>query len=191
MASTRGQCARDPAARSRNSSHTCPAAISRPLPLRSTTSEPEPAAKSPIVAAPPPSPTAISCLGAFRPPAIGARGKTFPPGGRKPAHKRSLALGASTGIRRGGRPYSITPWWLVRGCPTRWAGRTPPYSITLWWSVRGCPTRVVGRTPTMFHNTLVVDQVSESQENQAKQQTTRQSAWVSDEVSWSDTNHVP
>src|SRR4051812_49174302 len=78
-----------PAARSRNSSHTCPAAISRPLPLRSTTSEPEPAAKSPIVAAPPPSPTAISCLGAFRPPAIGARGKTFPPGGRKPAHKRS------------------------------------------------------------------------------------------------------
>src|SRR4051794_28174415 len=32
------------------------------------------------------------------------------------------------------------------------------YSITLWWLVRGCPTRVVGRTPTMFHNTLVVDQ---------------------------------
>jgi hypothetical protein len=43
----------------------------------------------------------------------------------------------------------------------------------------------------MFHNTPVVDEVSESQENQAKQQNARQSAWVSDEVSWSDTNHVP
>ena len=39
----------------------------------------------------------------------------------------------------------------------------------------------------MFHNTLVLIQVSESQENQAKQQNARQSAWVSDEVSWSDT----
>src|SRR3981081_1898080 len=35
------------------------------------------------------------------------------------------------------------------------------YSISPWL-VRGCPTRVVGRTPTMFHNALVVDQVSES-----------------------------
>jgi hypothetical protein len=43
----------------------------------------------------------------------------------------------------------------------------------------------------MFHNTLVVDQVSESQENQAKQQNSRQSGWVSDQVGWSDTNHVP
>jgi hypothetical protein len=43
----------------------------------------------------------------------------------------------------------------------------------------------------MFHNALVVDQVSESQENQAKQQTARQSGKVSDQGSWSDTNHVP
>src|SRR5712671_5300169 len=52
-------------------------------------------------------------------------------------------------------------------------GRTRPYSITLWWLVRGCPTRVVGRTRTMLHNTLVLVQVSESQENQAKQQNSR------------------
>jgi hypothetical protein len=50
-----------------------------------------------------------------------------------------------------------------------------PHSITLWWLVRGCPTRVAGRTRTMFHNALVVDQVSESQENRAKQQSARQS----------------
>src|SRR5712672_4035479 len=36
-----------------------------------------------------------------------------------------------------------------------------------------CPTRVVGRTRTMLHNTLVLVQVSESQENQAKQQNSR------------------
>jgi len=44
-----------------------------------------------------------------------------------------------------------------------------PCSITLWWLI----------------------QVSESQENQAKQQNARRSAWVSDQGSWSDTNHVP
>jgi len=38
-----------------------------------------------------------------------------------------------------------------------------------------CPTRVLGRTRTMFHNALVVDEVSESQENQAKQQNARRS----------------
>ena len=68
-------------------------------------------------------------------------------------------LSASTGVRRGG---------LVGH---------PPCSITLWWLVRGCPTRVVGRTRTMFHNTLVGDQVSESQENQAKQQK-RPTIWI-------------
>src|SRR6266576_6236034 len=57
----------------------------------------------------------------------------------------------------------------------RWAGRTRPYSITLWWLVRGCPTRVVGRTQTMFHNALVVDSISESQVNRAKQQSARRS----------------
>src|SRR6266850_1570023 len=50
----------------------------------------------------------------------------------------------------------------------------------------GCPTRVAGRTRTMFHNTLVLIQVSESQENQAKQQNARRSAGVSDQGSWSD-----
>ena len=41
----------------------------------------------------------------------------------------------------------------------------------------GCPTRVVGRTPAMFHNTLVVGSVSESQENQAKQ-SKRPAIWI-------------
>src|SRR4051812_18392906 len=44
-----------------------------------------------------------------------------------------------------------------------------PCSITLWWLL----------------------QVSERQENQTKQQNARRSAWVSDQGSWSDTNHVP
>ena len=54
-----------------------------------------------------------------------------------------------------------------------------------------CPTRVVGRTRTMFHNTLVGDQVSESQENRAKQQSARRSAWVSDPGELVDSNQPP
>ena len=45
------------------------------------------------------------------------------------------------------------------------SARSPLLSPSIWMG----PTRGVGRTRTMFHNTLVVDQVPESQENQAKQ----------------------
>src|SRR6516165_12663573 len=49
------------------------------LPPRSTTSTPEPAAKPPSVWHHRRSQPAISCLGAFRPPAIGVRGETVIP----------------------------------------------------------------------------------------------------------------
>ena len=60
--------------RSQPNSRPCRVAKLRTLPPRSATSTPAPAAKSPYRSQP-----AISCLGAFRPPAVGVRGETIIP----------------------------------------------------------------------------------------------------------------
>src|SRR5712671_7414602 len=71
----------------------------------------------------------------------------------------------------------------ISWCPTNYPGRTPIKTAGEEQRRPGregaaaCPTRVVGRTRTTFHNALVADEVSESQENQAKQQK-RPTIWI-------------
>src|SRR5712671_6051016 len=126
---------------------------------------------------------------------------------RTPGASSSRRVGCAE-IEKARLGFETTAWWswsdsnqqrvlwnIVLSDQLPWSDTRPDRRgrAKATWPRRGggCETRVLGRTRTMFHNALVVDEVSESQENQTKRQNARRSGEVSDQGSWSDSNHVP